>query len=166
MIVAHKIYTDILTPDEYSYLWSFLQQIPYTFITGANMKCAKAFQSDNRGNAQASNIISFLQSTAIANYLSFNDFVVIKYDSGSSYVGWHTDGGYYMQPGCEIGSLSMGVEREIQFRRIGGDEVESAFLFSNSLLIMPSGFQETYEHRIPESRMDGVRFGLVLYTRR
>lgn len=164
--MPYTLHHNILTAEEYAYLWRYFLEIPYTAITGANMRCGKAFQGDNRRDREARRLVTLLQSTAVSTHLSFNDFVAIRYEDGSHYVDWHTDGGYYMQDGCAIGSLSFGATRPIEFRQVGSLEITTPLLHANSLLVMPSGFQEQYEHRVPKCVVEELRIGLVLFTHR
>lgn len=165
--INYSLYQNVLAPDEYEYIWRYLLLTPFTPIIGANMRCGKAFQGNNTGNTEAQQVIAFLQSTVIRRHLSFDDFVAIRYESGMDYVGWHTDGGYFMEPGCEIGSLSLGATRTIQFRPIGQDRpIWTEYLSANSLTVMPSGFQESNEHQVRVCDVSDLRFGLVLFTHR
>jgi alkylated DNA repair dioxygenase AlkB len=86
-----------------------------------------------------------------------------RYEDQSDHLGWHADDSPEMDDTRPICIVSLGVEREIWFRPNGSkDEVTKLKLENGSLCIMPAGFQDTHQHRIPKaSFMCGRRISLT-----
>ena len=87
-----------------------------------------------------------------------------RYEDQSDHLGWHSDDSPEMDDNRPICIISLGVEREIWFKPIGGtnDDVTKLKLGHGSLCIMPAGFQDTHMHRIPKaSFMCGRRISLT-----
>jgi alkylated DNA repair dioxygenase AlkB len=71
--------------------------------------------------------------------------------------GWHHDRDWAAQA-----ILSLGVTRSFGLRQ-GGHE-ESVRLAHGDLLFMPPGFQDSWEHCVPEEKVTGERCSLVFRT--
>lgn len=75
------------------------------------------------------------------------------YSDEIKHLGWHADDSPSIDHTCGIAVLSFGAEREIWFRKNGTKGVEAISKLSlphGSLLMMPPGFQQTHQHRIPK----------------
>ena len=93
------------------------------------------------------------------------------YEDAHDSLGWHADDSPEMDDARPIVSVSLGAEREIQFRKIvhepGGDlakyhQHSSLLLQHGSLCIMREGMQDLWEHRIPRvGHVVGPRISLV-----
>jgi len=107
----------------------------------------------------------------------FNSVNINFYRSGSDHIGWHSDAeseGSWQYP---IASVSLGAERRFQVCRYNGDgklkrrlhrhfgEPESPVsLGHGSLVVMPTGSQEFYVHRLLKANKkdgDGARINLT-----
>ena len=73
------------------------------------------------------------------------------YQGQRDHLGWHSDDSPEMDPLRPIISVSLGAEREIWTRRIGEKEITKTLLGHGSAFIMPPGFQQTHQHRIPKA---------------
>jgi alkylated DNA repair dioxygenase AlkB len=97
---------------------------------------------------------------------SYNACFLNRYDEQRDQLGWHADDSPGQDFGHPIAVVSLGAEREIWWRERGASGVVPAAdrqrLASGSLFEMPSGFQQTHQHRIPKSdRPCGVRVSLT-----
>lgn len=81
------------------------------------------------------------------------------------HLGWHADDSPEMDPTRPVVSVSLGAERKIWFRTIGGGKdapVQKVLLEHGSACIMPAGFQQTHLHRIPKASFQcGERISLT-----
>lgn len=101
-----------------------------------------------------------------------------RYLNQSDHLGWHSDDSPEMDDSRPIAIVSLGVEREIWFRRkpdpedivvngndletFGPPKVEKLVLGHGSLCLMAAGMQDTHQHRIPKaSRQCGERISLT-----
>ena len=73
--------------------------------------------------------------------------------------GWHHDRDWGAQA-----ILSLGVTRSFALRRAG--EIDQVRLAHGDLLFMPPGFQEEWEHCVPEEDVPGERCSLVFRATR
>ena len=73
--------------------------------------------------------------------------------------GWHHDRGWDIQA-----ILSLGVTRSLGLRNDDGQLLVP--LVHGDLLLMPSGFQDHWEHCVPEEPVTGERCSLVFRTRK
>jgi len=73
------------------------------------------------------------------------------YEDGRAGIGWHADKIGDLVPGSAIYSLSLGAERDFQFKPIGGSggETTTLSLPSGSLLTMSLALQKTHKHAVP-----------------
>lgn len=73
------------------------------------------------------------------------------YEDARDYLGWHADDSPEMDDARPIAIVTVGAEREINFRSIEArSEVDKLVLGSGSLCVMRAGMQDTHEHRIPK----------------
>lgn len=100
-----------------------------------------------------------------------------RYLNQSDHLGWHADDSPEMDDSRPIASVSLGVAREIWFRRkpnvaadialieSGGGppgEVTKLLLEHGSLCLMPPGMQDVWQHRIPKASFQcGERISLT-----
>ena len=108
-----------------------------------------------------------------------------KYDDERKHLGWHADDSPSIDHTAGIAVVSFGAEREIWFRKMGWFDnnqnqdpamMEAALIASmerdkaiervlmphGSLMLMPAGFQQTHQHRIPKHGAKcGVRVSLT-----
>lgn len=98
--------------------------------------------------------------------LRFNGCFLNRYDDASKQLGWHADDSPGMDHGHPIAVVSFGEPREIWWRPNGEGGVvpigHRRLLAHGSLFVMPAGFQQTHQHRIPKGdRPMGVRVSLT-----
>lgn len=96
----------------------------------------------------------------------YNVCFLNRYDGQGHHLGWHSDDSGGTDPDHPIAVISLGAEREIWWRPIGKPGVVPAdhrqLLGAGSLFIMPAGFQQLYQHRIPKSdKPTGTRISLT-----
>ncbi|MGC6480690.1 MAG: alpha-ketoglutarate-dependent dioxygenase AlkB family protein [Porticoccaceae bacterium] len=78
----------------------------------------------------------------------FNRALVNYYRDGNDSVDWHADDELELGPDPIISSLSLGAERVFQLRHNKTGEILSLNLPHGSLLLMGSGVQHYYQHRL------------------
>lgn len=91
-----------------------------------------------------------------------------RYNGERDHLGWHSDDSPEMDPAYPIMVLSLGASRAIEFR-VREDytgpvsfQPYSVTLESGDLLVMPAGFQQIAQHRIPKvDRKTDVRISLT-----
>lgn len=82
-------------------------------------------------------------------------------------LGWHADDSPEMDDNRPIAIISLGVEREIWFKKNGEelkglDDVTRLKLGNGSLCLMAPGMQDTHLHRIPKAGFEcGFRISLT-----
>src|SRR5579864_6080023 len=82
----------------------------------------------------------------------YNSVLLNRYVNEQDSVSWHSDGELEMDSDHPIASLSLGAAREFLVRPVTSKkEVQSHLLTSGSLLVMPAGFQQRYQHCVPKS---------------
>lgn len=168
MTLNFRLYRLALSPWQVAALWEALAGLTFTRVEGPTMRLSKALQGENAGNPQAAHLLNVLHSLRVHEHASYDDLVIVRYDQPEDFIDWHTDGGIRMQPGAEVGIVSLGASREIEFRPIGGaaEETESVLLEAGDILVMGAGFQGKFEHRVPPSTRGGVRYAVILFTHR
>jgi alkylated DNA repair dioxygenase AlkB len=83
----------------------------------------------------------------------YNSVLLNRYANEQDSVSWHSDDEAEMDSDYPIASLSLGAAREFLVSPIASKkEVQSYVLTSGSLLVMPPGFQQRYQHCVPKSR--------------
>lgn len=101
----------------------------------------------------------------------FSGCFLNRYDSAGSALGWHSDDFPRMDQSHPIAVVSFGEPREIWWRKLGPDGKWPSgivppecrqLLAHGSLFVMPGGFQQTHQHRIPRGdREMGPRVSLT-----
>lgn len=90
------------------------------------------------------------------------------YNDERDALGWHSDDSPEMNPEQPVITLSLGAERNISFRPLGSkdpSEIETIRLGHGSICIMPPGFQQTHQHKIPKGDRQGMSFRISLTYR-
>jgi alkylated DNA repair dioxygenase AlkB len=72
---------------------------------------------------------------------------------------WHTD-----SPFDEQAVLSLGVTRTFAVRRVDGTDEQRIPVHHGDLVVMPSGFQDEWQHRVVPDETIGERISLVFRT--
>lgn len=87
-------------------------------------------------------------------HTAFNVCVLNRYAHERQALGWHSDDSPEQDQSHPIAVMSFGVTREIWVRPIGAKGVvpehDRFKLEPGSLFIMPGGYQQTHQHRIPK----------------
>ena len=93
----------------------------------------------------------------------YNSVLLNRYVNEQDSVSWHSDDEPEMDSDHPIASLSLGASREFLIRTITNKKsVQSYILTSGSLLVMPPGFQQQYQHCVPKSQTPcSTRFNLT-----
>lgn len=85
---------------------------------------------------------------------NFNAVFLNRYDTEHNQLGWHADDSPGQDFDHPIGVVSLGAEREIWWRPNGQTGVvppeQRQLLEHGSLFLMPPGFQQTHQHRVPK----------------
>jgi len=86
-----------------------------------------------------------------------------RYLDQSDHLGWHADDSPEMDDARPIAIVSLGVPREIWFRRKEEPSVvEKLLLGHGTLCLMAPGMQDTWQHRIPKASFTcGERISLT-----
>lgn len=97
---------------------------------------------------------------SIQNYLNigesytYNVCFLNRYDNEKNHLGWHADNFVGMDQDHPIAVVSFGAPREIWWRENGHKGAipldQRQLLGDSSLFIMPPGFQQKYQHKIPK----------------
>jgi alkylated DNA repair dioxygenase AlkB len=83
---------------------------------------------------------------------NYNSVLFNRYANEQDSVSWHSDDEPEMDSNHPIASLSLGASRAFLIRPITNKKaLETYLLTSGSLLIMPPGFQQIYQHCVPKS---------------
>lgn len=96
----------------------------------------------------------------------YNICVLNKYENQRNSLDWHADDSPEQDPSHPICVISQGATRYIYVRENGYKGVipeEKKFLLTpGSLFIMPPGFQETHQHKIPRHDKEcGMRISMT-----
>jgi alkylated DNA repair dioxygenase AlkB len=96
----------------------------------------------------------------------YNVCFLNRYNHQKHQLGWHADDSPTMDRDHPIAVVSFGAEREIWWRKKGDKGVVPPgcrqVLGHGSLFVMPGGFQDGHQHRIPKcDRECGVRVSLT-----
>lgn len=85
--------------------------------------------------------------------LSFNGVLLNYYRNGEDSNGWHSDDEKELLRPISVASVSLGMGRDMQFRRKGESKtLKKVFLESGSLLVMKEPCQENFQHQIPKRK--------------
>ena len=90
------------------------------------------------------------------------------YRHDNDHVSWHADNEPEIDQSHPIASVSLGAPRRFMIREIQSHKrAAEQILESGSLLIMPAGFQQRWEHQVPKvarkpTHATGIRYNLTL----
>lgn len=92
----------------------------------------------------------------------FNSTLINRYRNGDDKMGWHADNEAELGTHPTVAILSLGCDRDIQFKHLASNQTASMTLASGSLLLMKSGMQSIFHHQIPQrKRIDSERISLT-----
>jgi len=93
----------------------------------------------------------------------YNAVLLNYYRDGNDTVGWHSDDEKIFVSPMAVASLSLGATRTFKLRRKDDHQVKQSFdLHHGSILFMPPGVQEEWQHSIPRtSKKSGPRLNLT-----
>jgi alkylated DNA repair dioxygenase AlkB len=103
-----------------------------------------------------------LESVEKQTGFSFNRALAKYYRDGRDSVDWHADDEVELGSDPIIASLSLGAERIFQLRHNESREILSLSLPHGSLLLMGSGVQKYYQHRL--AKVNGLAEARVNFT--
>jgi alkylated DNA repair dioxygenase AlkB len=94
---------------------------------------------------------------------NYNSVLLNRYANERDSVSWHSDDEPEMDSEHPIASLSLGASRTFLIRAIANKKaIEPHVLTSGSMLVMPPGFQQRYQHCLPKSKAPcGPRINLT-----
>ncbi len=94
--------------------------------------------------------------------LPFNSVLLNWYRDGADSVAWHSDDERELGADPQIASLSFGTARRFELRHKQHGNLQKINLTDGSLLVMGSGTQRHWQHRIPKQRgVEGDRINLT-----
>ena len=84
----------------------------------------------------------------------FNSVLMNLYRNGDDSVDWHSDDEKEIDPNSKIASISLGANRDFQYKSIKNNDLklQNLLLPSGSLLIMNPPFQQNFIHRVPKRK--------------
>lgn len=74
-----------------------------------------------------------------------------RYDTAKEGLSWHADDSPEMDPARPVVTVSLGCERDIEFRRNSDGYKERLTLGHGSMASMMPGMQQLWQHRIPKA---------------
>lgn len=84
----------------------------------------------------------------------YNVCFLNRYDDQGKHLGWHSDNSPEVDQTHPIGVVSFGEERDLYWRLIGEKgpvpAEQKQRLANGSVLVMPAGFQDLFQHKIPK----------------
>lgn len=87
---------------------------------------------------------------------SFNSVLLTLYRDGRDHVGWHADNEAVLGRDAALAVVSLGAARRFDIRHNAKTRPSWQHLLTHgSLILMPSGFQNRYKHRIAKSKRIG-----------
>jgi alkylated DNA repair dioxygenase AlkB len=94
---------------------------------------------------------------------AYNSVLLNRYLNQDDSVSWHSDDEPEMDSTHPIASVSLGAPRVFRVRPRGATGVARIYLLaSGSLLVMPAGFQQEYQHCVPKAKtVCGTRINLT-----
>lgn len=95
----------------------------------------------------------------------YNSCLLNLYHNGSEGMGWHCDNEPELKPNGAIASLSLGAERNFNFKHKTTKETRTQRLEHGSLLVMKGQTQEYWLHSLPVSKkIEDPRINLTFRT--
>lgn len=122
--------------------------ISYTYGSGRGVRTYESKRFDP--------VVEAMMDTLNKEYKTdYNVCFLNYYKDQQKWLGWHSDDSPEMDSNHPIAVMSFGAERDIYCRPIGfKGEIPDDWktrLGNGSLFVMPSGFQETHQHKIPKA---------------
>lgn len=112
------------------------------------------FARTYKSEAYTPTVVALMDALNVQGH-RYNVCFLNRYDTQKHQLGWHSDDSPTMDRNHPIAVISFGAEREIWWRKIGDKGVvppeNRQKLGLGSLFVMPAGFQDTHQHRIPRS---------------
>lgn len=107
--------------------------------------------TDNKlqSHAWTQELLSVKRDVERISGYDFNSVLLTCYRNGSDYVNWHSDDEPELGTAPVIASLSLGAEREFQYRHKQHELSGSLQLRDGELLVMKPLFQQEWEHCVP-----------------
>lgn len=135
--------------------WQNVYDVPYTYGSGRGVRTYEARPWDS----YCAGLMYSLNRTFDCN---MNCCFINGYSDEKDSLGWHADDSPEMNDDQPIISVSLGEEREIFTRNNETKEITKYMLGNGSAFVMPPGFQNTHEHKIPRGgRPMGKRISLT-----
>ncbi|MCK6547074.1 alpha-ketoglutarate-dependent dioxygenase AlkB [Myxococcota bacterium] len=102
--------------------------------------------------ARVSDELGFAANNCLLNY----------YPDGDARMGWHSDSAMGLAPGSGVAIVSLGVARNLKFRRTAEPEVRLTHLMEpGSLMFMEDRVQREWQHALPRTHRRGPRVSLT-----
>jgi alkylated DNA repair dioxygenase AlkB len=127
--------------------WQNNYGVPYTYGRGAGQRTYEARPWD--GMVQA-----WMERLNHEHGFELDCCFINGYETKRDSLGWHADDSPEMRRDQPVISLSLGGERDIEVKENATGEKQRFRLGHGSVFIMPAGFQQTHEHRIPKAGYD------------
>ncbi len=138
--------------------WQNNYDLPYTYGSGNGVRTYDAKPWDH-------GILSIRDALNRGGTLgpwALDCCFVNGYENERDALGWHADDSPEMNPAQPVMVISYGAERDIMFRDLETKAITKQRLGHGSLLVMPPGFQQTHQHKIPKGdRPCGPRISLT-----
>lgn len=122
--------------------WQNDYDLPYTYGRGAGVRTYEARPWDAMAKL-------WMERLNKEHGFALDCCFMNGYEDARDWLGWHADVG--TDPSQPVISLSLGGERDIEVRNNETGVTERFRLAHGSVFIMPPGFQQTHQHRIPKA---------------
>jgi alkylated DNA repair dioxygenase AlkB len=96
-------------------------------------------------------VLSIKERVEAVAGVTFNSCNVNLYKDETQYIGWHADGEKEGSWDFPIASVSFGSSRDFQVRKGKHGKIHTMRLEHGSLVIMPTGFQREWLHKVRKS---------------
>lgn len=138
----------------------FMSDIPRSYNYGK-----AGFEREYNSNLYTPHVKEVLNTLNLGG-MAYNVCFLNRYDHQRQHLGWHADDSPTMDRLHPISVISLGAEREIWWRLNDQKgivpEENRQLLHFGSLFVMPAGFQDTHQHRIPKcDKACGTRISLT-----
>lgn len=137
---------------EYITMYGKKNRVPRKIIWIADEHIHYRYSNQDHAPEPWPNILSELRSRLNKDIgCDFNGVLGNLYEDGHDYMGWHSDDEASINNETPIASISLGASRKFKFRsKLNHSEQHSLELNTGSLLIMPAGSQEDWQHTLPK----------------
>ncbi len=124
--------------------WQNNYGLPYTYGRGAGERTYECRPWD-------AFVLSTMERLNADHGFELDCCFMNGYENGRDWLGWHSDNSDELNDDQPVISLSLGGERDIEIRDMARTFTKRYRLEHGSVFIMPPGFQDAYEHRIPKA---------------